>query len=454
VKNHQIKFPLNTLDSLRSHLLKTRNKEQYAVLFGKTHKFNDCTIITIKDIFFPQKQDYLENSSVYLKVKGSFVGKLIYELNGRLDVDTLIEVHTHPFTEGKAIFSGVDDQDETMFVEFLHEHQPKLRYASIVFSLNEYSARIWKMNEEILEKPQYAKIVPQSIKEYINNSMEDRNSQGTIHEMQHRTGLALGKNYINSVSKDQIITIIGLGGTGSVVFENLIHMGFTKFQLIDHDRAEVSNLNRVVGLTYSQAILKSYKVDCLKEHGLSINPNISIDVYPMKIAELPTEEIIARSSWLIMATDNHYSRYQSQNLAFKYYVPYISLGVSIVVQNDQIKDISAETILIRIGDHLCLKCLGRLNFNEIAKELNIDPNVRKGLVEKGYVQGDQVKDPAIKTINAIIGAMAVDQLVNQYTLRQGHQTIIVYENNQQPIVFEDHLSLKKKYKACNLCGGF
>ena len=101
----------------------------------------------------------------------------------------------------------------------------------------------------------------------------------------------------------------------------------------------------------------------------------------------------------MVATDNHASRFRIQQLAFKYYVPFITAGVNITVDDGKIIDMSGEVILIRMGDKVCLTCLKRLKYNEIAKEIHPDKNVRNGLVRKGYVQGLDVKEPAVKTFS-------------------------------------------------------
>jgi molybdopterin-synthase adenylyltransferase len=112
---------------------------------------------------------------------------------------------------------------------------------------------------------------------------------------------------------------------------------------------------------------------------------------------------------------------------------------------------SGEVIVIRMGDRICLKCLRRLDYNEIAKEMSPDMNVRQGLVSKGYVTGADVKEPAVKTLNAIMGALTVDQLVNQYTRQHAFHPITVFENNLYPRIHNDETSILVKNKMCDVC---
>ncbi len=153
----------------------------------------------------------------------------------------------------------------------------------------------------------------------------------------------------------------------------------------------------------------------------------------------------------MVATDNHTDRFTIQQLAFKYYVPFITAGVNITVEDEKILDMSGEVILIRIGDRVCLTCLKRLKYNEITKQLSPDKNVREGLVRKGYVQGLDVKEPAVKTLNTHLATLAIDTLINQYTERQRDVVIRVFEDNFAPVIYEDVESVAERNFSCNIC---
>ena len=136
---------------------------------------------------------------------------------------------------------------------------------------------------------------------------------------------------------------------------------------------------------------------------------------------------------------------------FTYYVPFITAGVNITVDDGKIVDMSGEVILIRMGDKVCLTCLKRLKYNEIAKQIHPDKNVREGLVRKGYVQELDVKEPAVKTLNTHLATLAVDTLINQYTERQRDVVIRVFEDNFAPTIYEDISSVRERNFHCSVC---
>src|SRR5215471_3555725 len=141
-----IKFKHGDLAYLRERLLTDLSREHFAVLLGKAHRIGSHTIINVIDVLFPAQSDYNQQSGAFLRIKKDFIHKALVELTNRYDVDTIIDVHTHPFTQGSVSFSATDDGDEKTFFRFLHDKFAGLHYASIVFSQRKYSARVWTFN--------------------------------------------------------------------------------------------------------------------------------------------------------------------------------------------------------------------------------------------------------------------------------------------------------------------
>lgn len=73
------------------------------------------------------------------------------------------------------------------------------------------------------------------------------------------------------------------------------------------------------------------------------------------------------------------------------------------------------------------------------------------LVRRGYVAGHEVKEPAVKTLNSTVGGLATDMLLNQYTQRQAHVPIWVYENNRQFSIYPDQAALETRRDSCYHC---
>src|SRR6266496_3785152 len=488
-----IKFKHGDLSYLRARLLADLSREHFAVLLGKTRKIDGYTIINVIDLLFPGQADYTQQSMAFLRIKKDFIHKALVELTNRYDVDTIIDVHTHPFSQANVSFSATDDGDEKTFFRFLKKTFEGIHYASIVFSQRKYSARVWTFSSgsivarKALLKTQTSpeSIASADFHEYVDEGREmlrfaqhdkggDRHDKvgaqhdkvGTQHDKSgaqydsavtgvdgffNRSTLALGLDVMRTIMHDQVISIVGVGGLGSVVAEHLIHMGFHEINLIDPDVLEMSNLNRVVGAYYEDAEQKRSKVDVVKRHLTSINPKATVLACKRDVHDKEMESVLALSDWMIVATDNHASRLRVQELSVQYFVPLLSVGVNITVKGNKIEDMSGEVITARVGDYLCLHCLNRINPIKVASERHPDQTIREALVKRGYVSGMDIKEPAVKTLNTTLATMAVEVLINQYTEARRHVPILVYENNGFMRIYEDRESVEQRNKRCFLC---
>lgn len=269
-----------------------------------------------------------------------------------------------------------------------------------------------------------------------------------------RSALALGLDTLRRLMHRQSLAVVGVGGLGSIIAENLIHMGFQDLHLIDPDRVEITNLNRIVGAYHEDAVQHRLKVDVVKEHLQRINPKAMVTAYPCGVQDESLSPALANVDWIVVATDNQSSRFRAQHIALRYFVPLVSAGVSISVEDSRITDMSGEVVIARTGDGLCLQCLGRVNPTGVAAEEQAGRFIGDELVRRGYVRGLDVKEPAVKTLNAIVGSMAVEVLLNQYAGRQPHVPVWVFENNQAMAMYEDRLTVDQRNRRCFACGTF
>lgn len=191
----QIKFQNQALTNLRKKLLADSSREYYACLLGKKNIIGDLCIITVRDIYFPDAEYYKNQSVASLKVSGNFLRERLLEIEERIDVDTMIDVHTHPFSSSKVWFSGTDDRDEINFVNYLADEGADISYASIVFSQTDYQARYWILeNGRAVKVP--ALIKTQKIAESIPSSDLKFDTEKKFKLMKCLTGVYLHSGLI------------------------------------------------------------------------------------------------------------------------------------------------------------------------------------------------------------------------------------------------------------------
>ena len=91
-----------------------------------------------------------------------------------------------------------------------------------------------------------------------------------------RTELLIGKEGIKKLNNSKV-AIFGLGGVGSFVVEGLARAGVENIILVDHDKVDVTNINRQIIATNNT--VGKYKADVEKIRILEINPNAKVKTY-------------------------------------------------------------------------------------------------------------------------------------------------------------------------------
>ncbi len=107
-----------------------------------------------------------------------------------------------------------------------------------------------------------------------------------------RTQLLLGEEGMAQLAKSKV-AVFGIGGVGGYVCEALVRSGISHFDLIDHDKVSLTNINRQIIAT--RKTVGKYKVDVMKERMLEINPDVEVMTHncfflPENADEFPFDE--------------------------------------------------------------------------------------------------------------------------------------------------------------------
>lgn len=183
------------------------------------------------------------------------------------------------------------------------------------------------------------------------------------------------------------IGIIGLGGAGSIVAESLARMGIQQLTLVDFDRIERLNLDRILHASIKDAKKKRFKVQVIsREIKISATAD-SFEVIPLKysIIELKGYAAALDCDVLFSCVDRPWPRSVLNFIAYAHLIPVIDGGVHVTVRelNGNITLKSAN-----LGGHIagpsrkCLACLEQYDPGLVSVErdgLLDDPHYLEGL---------------------------------------------------------------------------
>ena len=196
--------------------------------------------------------------------------------------------------------------------------------------------------------------------------------------------------------RDVTAAIIGLGGGGSHVAQQLAHLGIGNFILIDPDRIEFPNLNRTVGATYQDALTGTPKVEVAARLIRGINPYARI--LPL-IGEWQTELKVLRSADVgIGCIEGFAVKVQLERVCRAALIPLIDIGMD--VHKAEPFTIAGQVVL-SIPGRPCFLCMGHVRESDCALE------------EQKY--GHAGGTPQVVWSNGMLASAAVGMMVQLLT---------------------------------------
>jgi molybdopterin/thiamine biosynthesis adenylyltransferase len=227
-----------------------------------------------------------------------------------------------------------------------------------------------------------------------------------VGETYHRQVLAIGEEGQAKVQGTQV-AIVGLGGVGSVVAQQLAHLGVSQFVLVDDDRVERTNLHRLVGSIPSD--VGAHKVDVANRQIKAINRRVQVTRLPSSVRTQEALDAIKGVDVLFGCVDTDGARLVLNELALAYLVPYIDCGVGIIAGTEGLEEAGGKVSVWTPG-RPCLLCTRDINPRVAAEELE-NREEREFRQQHGYVAGAQVPGPAVISLNSTIASVAVTEFL-------------------------------------------
>lgn len=106
---------------------------------------------------------------------------------------------------------------------------------------------------------------------------------------------------------DARVLVIGLGGLGSPVTMYLAASGVGTLVLVDHDRVELTNLQRQI--VHNSESLGMPKVESARKTLAALNPEIKIETINHKLDETELARAVAAADAVVDASDNFATRF-------------------------------------------------------------------------------------------------------------------------------------------------
>lgn len=209
------------------------------------------------------------------------------------------------------------------------------------------------------------------------------------------------------------IGVVGCSGTGSPVIEQLARNCVGSLVLVDPDRVEEKNLNRILNTTMRDAETGILKVDVARRSIDAMGLGTKVETYASTLFEREVVRALSTCDVIFGCVDTIDGRHLLNKLASYYLIPYLDLGVKIVADGQGNVDQVAGSVhyLKPGGSSLVSRHTYSMEQVRAAGLQRTQPEEYKKLLEEGYVRGAAVDRPAVIQLNSLIASLAVSELL-------------------------------------------
>jgi adenylyltransferase/sulfurtransferase len=127
------------------------------------------------------------------------------------------------------------------------------------------------------------------------------------------------------ILKSSHVLVVGAGGLGVGALPYLAAVGLGHITIVDHDVVDLSNLGRQV--IYTSAEVGQSKALLAEKYIKSLNPEINVESFQVKLAQENAIEWIQKADLVIDCTDNFTSRYLINDICVSLDKPFVYAAI-------------------------------------------------------------------------------------------------------------------------------
>lgn len=391
--------------ALMEHLFPSGNvMEQGAYLMAGRIDLPERIIFLVRDVVLATSGLLSHQSSGGLEFAPEFVSLVLKR--ARRERWSTFDVHTHPFSDKGVCFSGIDDHWQPQLIQRASARVPGLEHGGLVFGREAFQGRLLSPSGN-LHPIASITIVEPGLPRITGTGASETDGKDALDQVHHRQILALGEEGQRKLQRLKV-GVVGVGGIGSHVVQQMAHLGVRGFVLVDNDRLEETNLSRVVGSYRSDLRELPAKVSVMEKMISLIAPGASVQAIASPVESQEALEALKDVDVIVCGTDNLASRGILNAFAYQYMVPLIDTGFEVEVDDrGTIRNVTGR-VAVLMPDSPCLRC------QEIVTPENVQAELHEA-EQRGYVRGEQVPSPSVISFNGVVASLAVNELLHLVT---------------------------------------
>jgi hypothetical protein len=321
----------------------------------------------------------------------------------------ILKIHSHP--GGLEEFSEFDDEsDRDLFPSVYGWTGSNQPHASAIMLPD---GRIF--GRSVGEQGEFGKLSCVSVAGDDIHFWRQRDEVGTVvsmPEFARRHAQAFGAGTTKRLQQ-LTVAVIGCSGTGSPVIEQLARLGVGKLVIVDPDRVELKNLNRILNATMDDALRGRLKVEVAARSIHEMGLGTKVVPLARNLYDVEVVKAVAECDVLFGCMDSVDGRHLLNRLAAFYSLPYFDVGVKLEADGVGGIDQVCGSVHYLQPDGSSLLSRGVYNLNQLhaAGLRRTNPDSYKEQLESKYIVGVREDRPAVISVNMQIASLAVNEFL-------------------------------------------
>ena len=331
---------------------------------------------------------------------------------------SLVLVHSHP--TGFPHFSKQDDREEAHLFRTAFLRAPNGPHGSLILiggNTPSIIGRVW-LSDEVRHPMARIRVVGRRMRLFDHVEGDHAPSLPPWTDRQVR---AFGKETQALLSRLHV-GVVGNGGTGSAVADQLIRLGVGQITAIDEQALTDTNVTRVHGSGLEDT--GTPKASIVKRHAEQIGTGTLVVPVQGSVCDLEVASILRDCDIIFACTDDYLGRVILNRLSVWYFIPVFDMAVIIDSDGGVIREVTGR-ITTLIPGNACLRCRERIPQAKLdAQQLKrFHPEEYAARVREGYAPELGDPDPAVVMFTTGVAARAVTEFIHMLTGFMGeHRT--------------------------------
>ena len=386
--------------AMQAHLFRPDHDEHAAiVLAGVSHRAGE-TILLGREVHLLSEREFLPGQYGYRQVSPATLARL-----GNRAADehlALVSCHSHPGATARTGLSADDLAGHKRVFQHLLDIVNGAPVAGIAFGTASAAGEVWFPDGQVAALdavevigPRLRRLTPEPPP--VANRLDER------FDRQARMFGSDGQRVLRAMT----VGVVGLGGGGSMIVEQLAHLGVGRILAIDFDVVKTHNLSRIVGATDRDVQRTRKKVDVAWALVARIDPTIELEPIDGDIADAAIAERLLDCDFIFLATDTITSRLVVNAIVQSHFIPMVQIGAKVDLRPD--KAIESVYVAIRpvFPGRGCLYCAGLISPEALQREAASDEERSA----QNYLGLPEIIDPSVITLNGVAASAATNVML-------------------------------------------